>query len=296
MQTVAARDEFKRQFNLDITIIEMSHLIIIMIFSIVLSFGWFSRAGSYLSPEDGVGYYLGIVGGSLMLLLLLYTFRKKYRFMRNWGDVKYWFSAHMIMGGLGPILILFHANFSMGSLNSSLALWSMIIVASSGLFGRYFYKKIHFGLYGRHASLNELKDVVKLNKGQIGKNIKLRSKSIERLSKFEKFSLHNSGMVWNLSRLPAVSILGSFIYFLVSREVYSLLKRYKNKNVIDDLTYKKAKNQVRILLKKYISSVSQLSGFTAYVTLFSVWHHLHFPLFLIMIVTGVVHVIVVHVY
>ena len=192
----------------------MTHLILFSIVTVLLLFGWFTQDKSYLSPEDGLGYYFGIVGGSLMLLLSLYSFRKKYRFMRNWGAVKYWFSAHMFMGVLGPVFILFHANFSMGSTNSSLALWSMIIVASSGLIGRYLYKKIHYGLYGRYASLTYLKEIVRLNKGRIGKNLKLRSKSVERLSRFEKFSLNDIGLILNILRLPVVFILSYFVYFL----------------------------------------------------------------------------------
>lgn len=216
--------------------------------------------------------------------------------MRNWGPVKYWFTAHMLMGVLGPVFILFHANFSMGSTNSNLALLSMLIVSSSGLVGRYFYKKIHYGLYGRHASLNELKDMVKLNKGRIGKNLKLRSTSVQRLSRFEKISLKETGIIMSIIRLPFVTLLSYFVYLTVARELNLLLKRYKARKAIDRDTYRKSRKMVKRQLKTYVSSVSQLSGFTAYVKLFSIWHHLHLPLFIILILTGIVHVIVVHVY
>lgn len=274
----------------------MSHLIFFILISALLLLGWFTREQSFLSPEDGVGYYLGIIGGSMMLMLALYSFRKKYRFMRNWGPIKYWFSSHMMMGVLGPVLILFHANFSMGSTNSTLALLSMLIVASSGLVGRYFYKKIHYGLYGRHASLNELKEMVKLNKGRIGKNLKLRERTVEKLSRFEKISLKDTSILMSIIRLPFVTILSRWVYFLVKRELNQLLKRYRDKNAIDKGTYKQARKMARKQLKAYVSSINQLSGFTAYVKLFSIWHHLHLPLFIILILTGIIHVLVVHIY
>ena len=231
-----------------------------------------------------------------MLLLALYSFRKKFRFMRNWGPIRYWFSSHMLMGVSGPVLILFHANFSLGSTNSTLALLAMLIVAGSGLIGRYFYKKIHFGLYGRHASLTELKEMVKLNKGRIGTNLKLTSKSVNRLSRFEKNSLKDTGILLSILRLPIVTLSSHLVYFSVGRELNLILKRYKAKNAIDSDTYRKSRKMARKQLKVYISSISQLSGFTAYVKLFSIWHHLHLPLFIILILTGIVHVIVVHVY
>lgn len=231
-----------------------------------------------------------------MLLLSLYSFRKKFRFMRNWGAIKYWFSSHMLMGVLGPVFILFHSNFSFGSTNSTMALMAMLIVAGSGLVGRYFYKKIHYGLYGRHASLTELKDMVKLNKGQIGKNLKLRSQSVQKLSRFEKLSLHNTGLILSILRLPVVTLLSHWVYFSVARELNLLLKRYRAKQAMDGEIYRKSRKVARQQLKAYVSSVNQLSGFTAYVKLFSIWHHLHLPLFIVLIFTGVVHVVVVHIY
>ena len=52
-----------------------------------------------------------IIGGSMMLLLLLYPLRKQARFMRNAGPVKLWFRMHMTFGVLGPVCILYHCDF-----------------------------------------------------------------------------------------------------------------------------------------------------------------------------------------
>src|SRR5581483_3238348 len=67
-----------------------------------------------------------------------------------------WFQAHMMLGIAGPVCILIHCGFSLGATNSNIALFSMLTVAGSGIFGRYFYSKVHRGLYGRKASLAEL--------------------------------------------------------------------------------------------------------------------------------------------
>jgi hypothetical protein len=105
--------------------------------------GWKIREREYFTAESGAGYVLGIVGSVLMLALIIYPLRKRYRFMEPIGSVKTTFQTHMIMGVIGPVCILFHSNFHLGSLNSNVALFSMIIVASSGLMGRYLYKRIH---------------------------------------------------------------------------------------------------------------------------------------------------------
>ena len=78
--------------------------------------GWLNRDDQLLTAESGMGYALGIIGGVMMLSMLLYSLRKRVRFMRWMGRVKYWFQAHMMLGVLAPTLILYHANFHLGSL------------------------------------------------------------------------------------------------------------------------------------------------------------------------------------
>src|SRR5215468_11121706 len=74
--------------------------------AIVIWIGWVNREDSGLTPQSGVGYWLGIVGSSFMVLLLLYPLRKRMKFLRLLGTVVFWFRAHMILGVLGPALIL----------------------------------------------------------------------------------------------------------------------------------------------------------------------------------------------
>ena len=78
-----------------------------------LAFGWLGREEQHLSPEEGTGYWLGIAGAVTMLMLLLYPLRKRIKALRHLGSVKSWFRAHMLLGILGPTLILFHANFGL---------------------------------------------------------------------------------------------------------------------------------------------------------------------------------------
>ena len=129
--------------------IRIFYLVIVLI----LFSGWQGRSQGYLTPEQGPGYALGIIGGLLMLLLLLYPLRKHMRWTRLLGPVRHWFRAHMLMGVIGPVCILYHCNFRLGSMNGNIALFSMLLVALSGLTGRYFYTRIHYGLYGQKADL-----------------------------------------------------------------------------------------------------------------------------------------------
>ena len=123
----------------------------------LLVWGYRFPTEHYLTPQAGAGYAFGILGGSAMLLLLVYPLRKRVRALAFMGTTKRWFQAHMALGVIGPLLVLFHANFSFGATNSNVALACMLIVSGSGLFGRYFYSRIHHGLHGRKANLAELR-------------------------------------------------------------------------------------------------------------------------------------------
>lgn len=117
--------------------------------------GWLVAHGHYYKSGDGIGYNLGLAGGLMMLTLLLYSFRKHIKFMQKLGKLKHWFKLHMILGVLGPTLVLFHTTFKTGSINASVALYCMLLVAGSGLIGRFVYTRIHKGLYGRRSSLKD---------------------------------------------------------------------------------------------------------------------------------------------
>src|SRR5260221_5048330 len=83
---------------------------------LALGIGWLNRDDNGLTPVSGVGYWLGIAGSSLMLLLLLYPLRKRMPSLRVIGKVAFWFRGHMILGILGPVLVLWHSNFRLGSI------------------------------------------------------------------------------------------------------------------------------------------------------------------------------------
>ena len=122
--------------------------------------GWCVRDEMYLLPDEGTGYALGIIGLSLMTLLLLYSLRKRLRFMRSWGGLSSWFQIHMLLGIAGPVAILFHANFNLGSMNSNVALACVLAVSASGVAGRLIYTRIHHGLSDRRVTLQEVRQEV----------------------------------------------------------------------------------------------------------------------------------------
>ena len=273
----------------------LSKLFYLSILALILA-GWKNKEFSNLTPESGSGYWLGIIGGSLMLLLLLYPLRKKMRFFNMFGNIKHWFKIHMLFGVLGPVAILFHANFSLGSTNSNVAFFSMIIVASSGLVGRYFYAKIHHGLYGRKASLKELRESLKESKSKLGSHYALTKNVVKKIKSTERLLLRNRNIFLATLIWPVIFIRTEW----AKRSIRKTLKKsYLNATKAKNWDKKMALSLSREAnneIQPYICGLYNMYGFRIFESLFSLWHFLHLPLFIMLVITGILHVVVVHSY
>ena len=256
-----------------------------------LYFGWMRRDDNYLSAETGLGYTLGIVGGSLMLVLLLYPLSKRIALLTRLIPIRYWFGIHMLLGVVGPVLILFHSNFQTGSTNSTIALVCMLLVAGSGVIGRYIYTNIHHGLYGTRVTLKELKQKTENDHAEILDLVASDEKLTNRLEKMEEKALR-----------PYTSLTKSLlhvIYLAVNaprfkRKVLQLLKNSYQENSGDsNLPDRKVVNH---LINHYTLALRKTAAFKVYERLFSLWHILHLPLFFLMIITAVIHIFAVHMY
>jgi len=140
------------------------------------------------------------------------------------GSVPAWFKFHMFCGVFGPIAVLYHANFSFGSLNSSVALLCMIVVASSGLVGRYFYSKIHYGLYGRKASLDELRGIIDSEEDQLSAAYKLIPEISEKLKEYHKQASMQVGVGESFRRFFTLGFKLRLSSLTLSAELYRALR------------------------------------------------------------------------
>jgi hypothetical protein len=255
--------------------------------------GWQQRPEWPLTAESGSGYALGIIGGSLMLLLMLYPLRKHLRCMRKLGPTKYWFRTHMLFGVLGPVCILFHSGFQLGSLNSNIALFCMLIVASSGLVGRYFYIRIHHGLYGRKATLQELQQHSRLIGEALTEKLTTIPWILERIQRFEKsVSKQSTSLIGSLWTLLSLGIRTWLLYLLF--RFASDAKRYSLSNGYT--VNRRYRTHLNRHIGAHLASIRKVAEFRFYERFFAIWHVLHYPLFLMLVVSGIVHVIAVHMY
>lgn len=250
-------------------------------------FGWAQRDEYYLTAAHGIGYALGIVGGSMMLLLLLYPLRKRLTFMQRWLLLRRWFRVHMIFGVVGPLCILYHCNFQLGATNSNVALACMALMVFSGLVGRFIYAKIHYGLYGQRADLKQLQQQMQASELllQDAKISGLSAESLARLRQLEVYALRHQGMLGSIRRVWVIGMRVRAERRLVHQQI-------KHNSQFSAPDRRRALAQVRT----FFAVVKRIAGFSLYERLFSYWHVLHMPIFFMLVITGLVHVFAVHMY
>lgn len=92
-----------------------------------------------LRPGGLVGLSLGIVGTALMTAMLSYTVRKWLMNVKFLGAPVWWLRFHILCGIAGPAYILLHAGLLPPTGLVAVGFWCMLLVAGSGVFGRYVY-------------------------------------------------------------------------------------------------------------------------------------------------------------
>jgi hypothetical protein len=250
------------------------------------------------TSKDDLGYWLGVAGGVMMLTLFLYPLRKHARFMQRTGPLKYWFLVHMVFGIAGPLLILVHSTFKIGSMNAAIALTCMIVVALSGIVGRFLYRHIHRGFLGEKSSLRELQ----LEAGFEHDAVKSRFHFVPavelRLLEFEAATLQQGGAdTWSqLRRVFVLPVRQRLVYLECRREVDAALNRIARHRGWRRADLDDRKRRARSLLRDYLSAVVNVSQFAAYERLFSLWHVLHIPFVYVLVISAVAHVVAVHIY
>lgn len=262
-----------------------------------LWWAWLNRDAPVLQPEKGVGYGLGLTGALMMLALLLYPLRKRVRAMRTWGPASSWFRWHMILGILGPTLIVLHSDYSLQSTNATVALASMLTVAGSGVAGRYLYGRIHKGLYGQRLEARTLLDEAAGSRRRLRGVVASSEALASDLAAFETDALSPTTTLW--AALGRALTIGGQIgrnRRLISARLDRELEQHPRTQDWTPDRLKERRTQELAQLTPYYAAVRRAATLGVYERLFSLWHVLHVPLFIILVLTAIIHVIAVHLY
>jgi hypothetical protein len=261
---------------------------------------WLAREISLLqlfTAKDDVGYWMGVVGATMMLMLMSYPIRKHFRFAFGLGPVRRWLAWHMVLGVGGPMLILIHSGFRYGSLNAGVALYSMIIVASSGVVGRFIYTRINRGLHGERVALDDLKARAGIE--QEGSRSRLSfAPKVEGLLASFKSSVANPNPGW-IEHLQRVFILPAVQWITYIRCVLLLsgrLAKLAKRNQWSTRQTNEHRRLAHKLVRRYLNAVVRVAQFGSYEWMLSAWHIAHIPFVFLLVISTFIHIFAVNAY
>jgi len=271
----------------------------LIVVTVLMFAGFFISYDRLYEPGDNIGYNLGLAGGIMMLTLLIYPLRKRIGFMKNWGLLPKWFKWHMAFGVFGPLLIIYHSTFTIQSINAGVAMTCMLLVSGSGIFGRFFYTKIHHGLYGRKSSFEQLQTSLE-GKGDVKSILSFAPELEQKLLDFRNQAMASARPgkldLWNFIKLGFRAKWYSRVFV---RELEDAMYADANEKQWSDAQMKRLDAlfyQNEKFIRTYLLTVRDLAQFSTYEKLFSLWHIFHVPLVYMLVFSAIWHVIAVHKY
>jgi len=150
----------------------------------------------YLKPSGAIGLRLGLFGVLLFLFIYVYPLRKKWAWLGRQGSSKRWLDFHVLLGLLAPVVVTFHSSFKFSGI-AGVAYWIMLVVAVSGVVGRYIYAQIPRTLSSAELSLQEAQEQSLRTATQLKNTGILTSRDIDGLLRLP-----------DMKRVQSISLLG----------------------------------------------------------------------------------------
>lgn len=118
---------------------ENNMMALIAVFFVALVLGFFIFPSQ---PFCGslAGHFLGIAGTIIMLLTLIYPFRKR---VQGKKGKKNPINTHIYYGLIGPSLVVLHSGHDFSSLIGNFTFLSMLLVVLSGIVGKFLFKRVN---------------------------------------------------------------------------------------------------------------------------------------------------------
>jgi len=239
--------------------------------------------------KSPLGIALGISGLTLMIIGAgMYSLRKRVAGLKKAGKLSGWLSAHIALCLAGPTFIMYHATFNVLAPNSGVAIYSMLIVVGSGLFGKYIHGHVLQTLGGERASLKQIEKQRTLIDVEVAGQNGVPQSLLEKIQSF--FAIRAAG--------KSVGVIKS-VYLLCKLDLLerAILREAAGEFRSGLLRRRDLKPHQRAMLEvEGLQGLAIKTGFEKRIALveateraFRFWHHLHLPLLIVLVLTVLAH-------
>ena len=262
----------------------------------VLTAAWFSWDEQYSIVGDAeAAYNYGLVGGSMMLIILVYALRKRMRALSKVGDIRYWYYFHFILGIVGPVLIILHTSFDIRSINGGVALFAMLTVVFSGFIGRYIYTRATYGLRTHEQDLRMMQEHV--SDGVLHSKLPALKPVESHIKVFTGYALRAPGGVDDIvKRIFTMNFQAGTVYRRIDKELTHVLSNLARAERGSATELQAHLTRERELVRAHLDGAAKIGKFKAFEKLAGRWRLLHVPLLYLLVLSGLAHVLAVHMY
>ena len=233
-----------------------------------------------LRPAGTTGLLFGYAGSIMMVLMLVYSLRKRTRLVGRNVSLQSMLLFHIYLGIMGPLLIVLHTSFKVQGL-VAVSFWSMVAVALSGFFGRYLYLQIPRNIQGSELTLQELERMNTELTEQLRGRFQFDEATLAKLDRITgKFAKENSG---GPLRAVLMLLLGDMFRFLIRRRFIREIMRAvpMPRRELREFT---SQAFARALLQRRVALLEKIQQ------IFHYWHVIHKPFAIIMYLIMLVHI------
>lgn len=237
-----------------------------------------------LRPSGDVGQTAGVLTFAGFLFLWLYPLRKRLGGAARWaGGVARWLEVHIVVGLTLPLLGAVHAAWRFDGI-IGLGYWAMLIVAASGVIGRYVYARIPRDRSGLELGAEELAQQRRQLLLELTQVTGLEREVVESILAADPVPARGSNVVSTLSRMVQDDLLRR-------RAVATLSARLKSLEHVEVDAQKL--RTVAALARRQMALTQQARLLGETQRIFRHWHTLHRPVALTAFVAVTIHVVVV---
>lgn len=252
------------------------------ILNLLHSYGYLKEYAVSYEPGKGIWRLAAWIGSFMMVLMMIYSIRKRVSRLQSYGSPRNWLSAHMFLGVMGPTLITFHTTFKFGGLIAT-SYWCMILTMIFGILGRYIYLQIPRGLAGAEMEESEIDSIIKTINEKISKYSGERS--INDLAVLSDLNIKDRGLL-------------SGLFFMFRTDIGTFWKIFQLKNILKKNYHLtgKARKKIISLIKRKAGLIRKKNYLVISHNLLHHWHVVHIPLAIVMFFIMFLHIAVYYLF
>lgn len=235
-----------------------------------------------LRPSGSLGHPFAWVGAALMLGgVLLYSGRKRLGLMRGRGPMRTWLNLHIYLCLSGPFLVALHTAGKLRGLGVY-SFWSMMVVAASGIVGRWIYQQFPRTIKGELMSLEQIRGEQAERRERLASEFRLAPAHLAAIDALTTRSVDRVGSGGGLGALPRLLVDDLARPFRVAK-LHRRLRRERH------LARREAR-AIFDLIGRQVATARKVAFLDTFRSLFGYWHVVHLVFFAAMLMLLVLHV------